>query len=176
MSLRRCPRLFLQSSTGERNPMAGANGKPGSTAPLSEAELQDLVAATDTGARKPVGYAAWVISGVALCWSLFQLYIASPLPFTLSSLTGLPLVLNDTQTRSIHLAFGLFLAFMAYPALASSPRDRVPVQDWIFAILAACTALYISVFYAELARRPGLPITQDLVVAGLGIIFLLEAT
>ncbi|GAA4532002.1 TRAP transporter permease [Chelativorans composti] len=156
--------------------MAVENGKPGSTAPLSEAELQDLVAATDTGARKPVGYAAWVISGVALCWSLFQLYIASPLPFTLSSLTGLPLVLNDTQTRSIHLAFGLFLAFMAYPALASSPRDRVPVQDWIFAILAACTALYISVFYAELARRPGLPITQDLVVAGLGIIFLLEAT
>ncbi|GGA66911.1 C4-dicarboxylate ABC transporter [Nitratireductor aestuarii] len=156
--------------------MAVENGKSGAGAPLSDAELQDLVAATDTGARKPLGYAAWIISGIALCWSLFQLYIASPLPFTLSSLTRLPLVLNDTQTRSIHLAFGVFLAFMAYPAFSSSPRDRVPIHDWIFALLAAGTALYISIFYRDLARRPGLPITQDLVVAGLGIVFLLEAT
>ncbi|TWG63579.1 TRAP transporter 4TM/12TM fusion protein [Aminobacter sp. J44] len=150
--------------------------KSGANAPLSEAELQDLVAATDTGARKPAGSAAWVISGIALLWSLFQLYIASPLPFTLSSLTGLPLVLNDTQTRSAHLAFGVFLAFMAYPAFARSPRDRVPVIDWILAIAAALAALYIFIFYRELARRPGLPITQDLIVAGIGIVLLLEAT
>ena len=155
--------------------MATENDKTAS-APLSEAELQDLVAAADTGARNPAGFAAWVISGVALCWSLFQLYIASPLPFMLSSATGLPLVFNDTQTRSIHLAFGVFLAFMAYPAFARSPRDRIPALDWILAILAALAALYIFIFYRDLARRPGLPITQDLVVAGIGMVLLLEAT
>ncbi|MBI1622711.1 TRAP transporter permease [Aquamicrobium zhengzhouense] len=152
------------------------DGKSGANAPLSEAELQDLVAATDTGARKPLGYAAWVISGVALCWSLFQLYIASPLPFMLSSATGIPLVFNDTQTRSIHLAFGIFLAYMAYPAFSRSPRDRVPLLDWILALTAAGAALYIFIFYRDLARRPGLPITQDLIVAGVGIVLLLEAT
>src|SRR5690606_33490506 len=108
------------------------------------------------------GFAAWVISGVALCWSLFQLYIASPLPFTLSSATGLPLVFNDTQARSIHLAFGVFLAFTAYPAFARSPRDRIPAFDWILAILAAIAALYIFIFYRDLARRPGPPITPHL--------------
>jgi len=156
--------------------MATDNGKTSANAPLSGTELQDLVAASDTGARNPVGFSAWVISGVALCWSLFQLYIASPLPFMLSSVTGLPLVFNDTQTRSIHLAFGVFLAFMAYPAFSSSPRSRIPRLDWILAILAAFTALYIFIFYRDLARRPGLPITQDLVVAGIGMVLLLEAT
>src|SRR5690606_30620256 len=110
------------------------------------------------------------------CWSLFQLYIASPLPFMLSRMTGLQLVFNDTQTRSIHLAFGVFLAFMAFPALPRSPRDRIPLLDWVLGILAAFCALYIFIFYRDLAQRPGLPITQDLVAAGLGMILLLEAT
>ncbi|WP_421873047.1 TRAP transporter permease [Nitratireductor rhodophyticola] len=146
-----------------------------STAPLNEDELQDLVASADTGARDPAGTAGYIIAGVALCWSLFQLYIASPLPFMLSSATGLSLVFNSAQSRAIHLAFGLFLAFMAFPALSSSPRDRIPVSDWVLAILAACCALYIFVFYHALAQRPGLPITQDLVVAGIGMVLLLEA-
>ncbi|MBN7755687.1 TRAP transporter permease [Nitratireductor aquimarinus] len=146
------------------------------SAPLNDDELQDLVASSDTGARDPEGTAGYIIAGVALCWSLFQLYIASPLPFTLTSMTGLPLVLNDAQSRAIHLAFGLFLAFMAFPALASSPRNRIPVSDWVLAIVAASCALYIFVFYRDLSQRPGLPITQDLVVAGIGMVLLLEAT
>ncbi|WP_309083886.1 TRAP transporter permease [Chelativorans sp.] len=139
-------------------------------------ELQDLVASTDTGARNPAGLAGYVIAAAALAWSLFQLYIASPLPFILSTITRLPLVLNDTQIRSIHLAFGLLLAFLAFPAFAKSPRDRIPFLDWILAIAAAFCALYIFLFYRELASRPGLPITQDLVIAGLGMLLLLEAT
>ena len=157
--------------------MANEPGKetPANTG-MSEEQLQDLVASADTGARNPDGNAAYVIAGIALCWSLFQLYIASPLPFLASSLTGLSLVLNDAQSRAIHLAFGLFLAFMAFPALSSSPRNRIPLLDWILAIGAAACALYIFVFYRDLAQRPGLPITQDLVVAAIGMVLLLEAT
>ena len=42
---------------------------------------------------------------VALAWSLFQLYIASPF--------GL---FNDTLARSIHLGFAVFLGILAFPA------------------------------------------------------------
>jgi TRAP transporter 4TM/12TM fusion protein len=156
--------------------MADKSEVAGGQAPLSADDLQDLVASSDTGARDPAGTAGYVIAGVALLWSLFQLYIASPLPFMLSRLTGIGLVLNDAQTRAIHLAFGLFLAYMAFPAFARSPRHRIPALDWVLALLAAGCALYVFLFYRELARRPGLPITQDLIVAGMGMVLLLEAT
>lgn len=156
--------------------MAEKSNAKGGAAEYSADDLQDLVASTDTGARDPSGIAGYVIAGVAIAWSLFQLYIASPLPYILSRATGLGLVLNDAQSRAIHLAFGLFLAYMAFPAFARSPRNRIPALDWILALVAAACALYIFVFYRDLARRPGLPITQDLVVAGIGMVLLLEAT
>jgi len=135
------------------------------------ADLDELVAQADTGARNPTGTVATFLFSVALAWSLFQLWIASPLPFMLGF--G---VFNDTEARSIHLAFAVFLAFTAYPALKNSPRDHVPVQDWIFAVLGAFAAAYLYLFYESLSSRPGAPITQDYIVAVMGMIFLLEAT
>ncbi|MFN3275520.1 MAG: TRAP transporter permease [Paracoccus sp. (in: a-proteobacteria)] len=84
---------------------------------LSQAELDELVASSDTGARTPPGFVGKLILGVALCWSLFQLWIASPVPFMLNF--G---IISATDARAVHLAFALFLAFMAYPA------ERSPVQ------------------------------------------------
>jgi TRAP transporter 4TM/12TM fusion protein len=84
---------------------------------LSQAELDELVASSDTGGRAPSLPIARLITVLAIVWSLFQLWIASPLPFMLGF--G---VFNDTEARSIHLAFALFLAFLAYPA------SRTPVQ------------------------------------------------
>ncbi|MDD3448408.1 MAG: TRAP transporter permease [Gammaproteobacteria bacterium] len=138
---------------------------------VDEDSLQDLVAQADTGARQPGGFAGWLLVAVPLTWSLFQLWYASPLPFILR--LG---VLNDTEARAIHLAFALFLAFTAYPALERSPRDRIPVQDWVFALAGAFSAGYIFLFYSELADRAGAPTTFDLVVAVSGMILLLEAT
>lgn len=140
---------------------------------FSDEELQDLVASTDTGARNPGGGVAKLLAGVALAWSLFQLWIASPLPFMVTDFIP---VLNNTETRSIHLAFAIFLAFMAYPATKRSPRDRIPLLDWAFALIGAAAAAYIYVFYVELSDRPGAPIQQDLIVAGIGLVALLEAT
>ncbi|WP_199743780.1 TRAP transporter permease [Pseudorhodobacter sp. E13] len=84
---------------------------------LSQAELDELVAASDTGARGSQGSVGVFLMLVALAWSLFQLWFASPLPF----IFGIG-VFNDTEARSIHLAFAIFLAFAAFPA------TRTPVQ------------------------------------------------
>ena len=43
---------------------------------------EELIA-QDVGARLPEGLMARIIAGLALLWSLFQLWIASPLPFVL---------------------------------------------------------------------------------------------
>ncbi|MBG0839587.1 TRAP transporter permease [Ectopseudomonas toyotomiensis] len=131
---------------------------------------EELIA-QDVGARTPVGPMAQVITGLALLWSLFQLWIASPLPFIFG--VG---VLNDTQTRAIHLAFALLLAFLAYPAFKRSPRDRVPLMDIALGLVAAASAAYLFIFYQQLAMRPGSLTTGDLVTACIGIPLLLEAT
>ena len=137
----------------------------------AEVDVNQLVAESDSGGRQPGVKVGQLILGVCLLWSLFQLWIASPLPFSL----GIG-VFNDTQSRSIHLAFAVFLAYLAYPALSSSPRNRVPPLDWILAIVGALCAGYLFFFYRDLATRPGQPITQDLVVGVIGMVLLLEAT
>ena len=137
---------------------------------LSDEELKKIVAEADTGGRKPTGFTAQLLLMVALAWSLFQLWIASPLPFSLGVF-----VFNDTESRAIHLAFAIFLAFAAYPALKRSPRDYVPVQDWVLAAVAAFCAAYLFLFYKELAERPGTPTDMDLAAAVVGMLLLLEA-
>ena len=137
---------------------------------LSEEELRHIVAEADTGGRQATGLTESLLVAVALAWSLFQLWVASPLPFSLGVL-----VFNDTEVRSIHLAFACFLAFAAYPALKRSPRDRVPLTDWLLGLAAAFCAGYLFLFYSELSQRPGLPTTFDLVAAVAGLVLLLEA-
>lgn len=186
---------------------------------------EDLVAIADTGARAPHGISARVLFGVALAWSVFQLWYASPLPFVFNFL-----IFNDTQARAIHLAFAMFLAYTAFPgiirrtavlpifagiyvvaaagfafyatslALAGDPQwlafaamtvaaalaayaawrpaplNTVPSVDWLLAALAAFSAAYLYIFYYDLARRPGAPVLFDLVIAGVGLVLLLEAT
>ncbi|MDP3762102.1 MAG: TRAP transporter permease [Ramlibacter sp.] len=133
--------------------------------------LQELVAQVDTGARKPVGATATIVFATALAWAVFQFWYASPLPFLLRF--G---VLNDTEARAIHLAFSMFLAFLAWPASSRSPRHRVPVLDWVLALAGAFAGAYLLLFYAQLATRPGQPTLFDVVTATVGLVLLLEAT
>ena len=136
------------------------------------AELQQLVADADTGGRAASGLSGAVISAVAIGWSLWQLWYASPLPFSLG--VGL---LNDTEARALHLGLALFLAFLAYPgSRRPGIRSRVPLLDWVFALAGAFAGAYLLLFYNQLATRPGVPIAMDIVVASAGMLLLLEAT
>jgi TRAP transporter 4TM/12TM fusion protein len=139
-------------------------------------DVQQLVAEADTGGRSPSGLSRRILLGVALAWSLFQVWIASPLPFLDWPLVGSFGVFNDTEARSIHLALAVFLAFLGYPALKRSPRHYIPLQDWVFALLGAFCAAYIFLFYRQLSERPGAPSTMDIWVACIGMVLLLEAT
>ncbi len=135
-------------------------------------KLKKVMAETEGGARNPKGaFPKKVLFFVPLIWSLFQLWYASPLPFIFNLF-----VLNDTQARSIHLAFAMFLAFTAFPTLKRSPTSYIPIQDWIVALVASFCAGYLYLFYAGLSLRPGNPTTMDLVVAVIGMILMLEAT
>jgi len=148
------------------------SANPEHVAPEPEVDLDELVASSDTGGRNPSNPSiAKLITGVALAWSLFQLWIASPLPFIL----GIG-VFNDTESRSIHLAFAIFLTFTAYPAFKKSPRDYIPTIDWVMAIVGAFCAAYLFLFYDSLSSRPGNPNTLDIIVACVGMVLLLAAT
>src|SRR5688500_969309 len=132
--------------------------------------LQELVADADVGGRAAGGIAGKLIFAVAVAWSLFQLWYASPLPFEFA--WG---VLNDTEARSLHLGIGLLLAFLCYPMLKSQ-RGHIPVVDWVLALGGAFAGGYFLLFYAELATRPGIPTLRDIIIASAGIVLLLEAT
>ena len=137
--------------------------------PLSEEELQELVASSDAGARNPVGSVGLFLAIVAVIWSVFQVILASPVANLL--LPGS--VVNNS--RQIHLAFAIFLAYAAYPALKSSPRNYIPVQDWIFALAGTAIAMYGYIFYQKIVDSGGLADDMDKWFALAGLILLFEA-
>jgi TRAP transporter 4TM/12TM fusion protein len=125
----------------------------------------------ETGRRRPSGFPHAILIIIPIIWSLFQLWITSPIPYRLG--VG---ILNDTAARSLHLGFAIFLAFTGFPMFKSSPHDRVPFQDWLFALVASFCSCYLYIFQDQLARRPGIPTTLDIAVACVGVVLLLEAT
>ncbi|OOH91452.1 C4-dicarboxylate ABC transporter [Pasteurellaceae bacterium 15-036681] len=143
-------------------------------------DLQDMVASSDSGGRNPSGFTKQLIIATAILWSIFQLYYTSPFPFWLQEVVrdmgmSLNVVVDDTKARSIHLAFALFLAYLVFPAFATSPKHRVPYLDWGLAILGAFLGAYYIFFYEGLVTRFGAPNTQDIIAGCLGILVLLEA-
>jgi TRAP transporter 4TM/12TM fusion protein len=122
--------------------------------------------------RRPKGFSQYVIPTVAVTWSLFQLSIASWW------------VLDSTFTRAIHLAFALLIVFLNYPLLKKpmfglkflSAKDRIPILDYAVSIVAALAALYIAIDYNGLTTRYGAPIGRDLIIGGILVILLLEAS
>ena len=134
-------------------------------------ELEQIVKEADIGGREPAGKVGLLLAIVAAAWSVFQLWYASPLPFTFR--WG---IFNDTEARSIHLAFATFLGFIAYPAFKSSSRTTVPLTDWLLALVGAFCAAYLFIFYNELSARPGKPTPFDIWCGIVGVVVMLEAT
>ena len=118
-----------------------------------------------------------IVAGIAIIWSLFQLWYASPFPFwfNIGMFKGLP-------ARAIHLGFALLLAFLIFPF---SRSKKISIIDILISILATFCCLYIYFFYDQLVDRGGILlkitlgkyiIPVELIIGATGILILLEAT
>ncbi len=136
-------------------------------------ELARKMAEEEEGiGRRPTGPSKYIIPTIAVAWSFFQLSIASWL------------ILDSTFIRAIHLGFALLIVFLNYPFFKKtrfglkflSTTSRIPIFDYLIAIVASFSALYIAIDYAGLTTRYGAPITRDIVVGLTLTVLLLEAS
>lgn len=148
--------------------MTEAANKTPENNPAPDVDL--LVAEVESGARNPSGAAGKFVLALAFTWSLFQLYIASNVPYVLSESLDLNLVFNSQEARQVHLAFALALAMLSYPMLKSSSRTSIPLTDWVLAAVSAAACLYLLYFKQDISGRAGLPTTSDLVISTIGMI------
>ena len=119
-----------------------------------------------------------IVASIAIIWSLFQLWYASPFPFwfNIGMFKGLP-------ARAIHLGFALTLAFLIYPTFKGK---KISIFDITISFAGAFCCLYIYFFYDQLVDRGGvllnIPVGKnfnlpvELILGSLGILILLEAT
>ena len=119
-----------------------------------------------------------IVAAIAIIWSLFQLWYASPFPFwfNIGMFKGLP-------ARAIHLGFALLLAFLIFPY---SRGKKISAIDILISALGAFCCLYIYFFYDQLVDRGGIllkialtenfVIPVELIIGIFGILILLEAT
>ncbi|MCZ4306653.1 TRAP transporter permease [Zoogloeaceae bacterium G21618-S1] len=123
------------------------------------------------GLRVPTGHMAHVLAYTGLAWSMFQLWVASPLPEWLGVLA-----LNEARIRSLHLAFAVFLALLAYPVVRRKRSPDVPRADIVLAAMAALSAGYLALFYESVSEHVGNPSLFEVGIAAIGLTLLLEAT
>ncbi|MGA8180445.1 MAG: TRAP transporter permease [Desulfobacterales bacterium] len=136
-------------------------------------ELAKRLAEEEGGiSRKPKGPGKYIIPFIAVIWSLFQLSLPSWL------------VLDSTFIRAIHLGFAMLIVFLNYPLFKKtrfglkyfSQKDRIPLLDYVIAVVACFSALYIVIDYSGMTERYGAPITRDLVIGLILVVLLLEAS
>ena len=145
------------------------------------ADPQLLAEEIEFKAKPLQGYWAILVSVVALSWCLFQLWIASPLPFSIG--WG---ILIDVPKRAIHLAFAMSLCFLLYGARESHRRrNYVAKWDLLLALVAVFVTLYVPLAYANIVERHGMLLDAtwlgvswpvEMIIGLLGVALLLEAT
>ncbi len=140
-------------------------------------KIKDKIQEDISPTKKLTGLHLKIVSYIAIIWSLFQLWYASPFPFMFDfgMFKGLP-------ARAIHLGFALLLAFLIFPI---NKNKKISAIDIFIAILALFCCLYIYFFYDQLVDRGGVLLTVkfgkfeiplELIIGSLGILILLEAT
>jgi len=142
---------------------------------MKDVSAQDLVLEAETGGRDPSNpFVAKFIIYLALTWSIFQLYVSSPLVLEFTPW------MNADVVKRIHLMFAGFLAYLSYLPFKTSPRKYVPITDWIMGLLLILSIAYL--IYAQVwdseafEMRLGVPNQLDLITSVIGIGLLLEAT
>ena len=140
-------------------------------------KIKDKIQEDISPTRNLSGLHLKIVFGIAILWTLFQLWYASPFPFwfNFGMFKGLP-------ARAIHLGFALTLTFLIFPI---SRGKKISIIDILISLTAAFCCLYIYVFYDDLVNRGGILLVKEifgfkvpieLIIGAIGIIILLEAT
>jgi len=129
----------------------------------------------ETGNRKPNSlFINNILLYIALAWSLFQLYVSSPLVLEITPW------MNADVVKRVHVSFAGLLAFLIYPAFKKSSRNQIPWSDWVMGFLIVISCLYLIYNQVWDSRafemRLGVPNSTDLVLSCVGLLLLLEAT
>ncbi len=106
----------------------------------------------------------WLITIIAVLYSLFHLYITFyPLPTLIQ--------------RSVHVGVGAILIFLIYPASQKSRKGSAAWYDWLWMIGAAAGVLYLIYQYNDIMTvRGGIPNSTDIVMAIITVVVVLEVT
>lgn len=110
------------------------------------------------------GWVGWGIAGIAIVFSLFQLY---QMGFGLMPAQNL---------RAVHLAFVLALIFLLYPTLKRWDMSRLSILDALLAAAAISGPLYFYINFNQMVMRAGAETATDLFMGAVTIVALLEAT
>lgn len=132
---------------------------------LSTEEQKKLIEKYDTESRFRNFNIPWMVrlvTFIAVGLALFHL---------ITSFTG-PLV--TLKHRALHTGVILVLVFLLYPSRKKAPRQRATVIDFLLAIMAVATILYIFTDYMGIVNRAGLPNTSDFLFSLLIVILVLE--
>ncbi|MGE5577371.1 MAG: TRAP transporter permease [Syntrophothermus sp.] len=160
--------------------MADKENKPGGTGAADAAnnadvntveivadpvDVEEILAKYDkeSAFRRFSGWFARVVALIAIAFSLFQLYTAA---------FG---VLAAQLQRSIHLGFALVLVFILYP-VHRGRRRRMDWWDVALALLGLVVTGYIVWNLNSLLYRAGDYTRLDMVIGGMAILLVLEAT
>ena len=119
-----------------------------------------------TGNATLIILTARIVTVVAICLSLYQLYTAG-----IAALTAL-------VQRSIHLGAILVLTFLLKPPFDRARKDRLSlwvVMDWILVAASIYCTAYICINLTAIFERQGDWLAADRIVSIVGTILVLEA-
>ncbi len=127
-------------------------------------KAEEMIEKQEFGERRLSGIPYRIMFLLAIAFSCFQLYTA---------FFG---VLTSTLQRSIHLTFAITLCFLFYPFSKKSKRKSIHFLDFVLAVVAGASVIYVTVFYEDLVKRIGDPTSLDLAMGVTAILLVLEAS
>lgn len=118
-----------------------------------------------SGKRRTLkGFELYLVKLIAIAFSVFQFYTI-----------GFKFFPPQIQ-RPLHVGFAFLLIYLLIPPTSKGRRDKIPIYDWLIAILVVIVFLYPIIFYEQLIYRAGVPTQLDIVIGLIAVILILEGT
>ena len=102
-----------------------------------QSKIKDKIQEDISPTRNLSGVHLKIVFGIAILWTLFQLWYASPFPFWLNfgMFKGLP-------ARAIHLGFALTLTFLIFPMVRGKKSQGLIFSLVLSQHFAACIFIF----------------------------------